>query len=111
MHNEQILLTLIVPIELKDEIVDTLISEDQVSGFSLGKIEGYSRNHSHFNIGEQVEGHRAFYRFEIVIEKNQLDNVKFSLKNACGSSDIHYWLLPLFESGSLNGLPVSTTIK
>ncbi|WP_339721858.1 DUF3240 family protein [uncultured Paraglaciecola sp.] len=105
MQNDQLLLTLIVPIELKDEIVDTLISQEQVSGFSLGKIEGYSRNHSHFNISEQVEGHRAFYRFEIILEKRQLDTLKTMLKIVCGGSDIHYWLVPLFESGSLNPLP------
>lgn len=102
MQNEQLLLTLIVPVELKDEIVDTLISHEQVSGFSLGKIEGYSRNHSHFNISEQVEGHRAYYRFEIVIEQSQLDNVKSMLKKACTNSNIHYWLMPLLDSGSLN---------
>jgi hypothetical protein len=102
MQNEQLLLTLIVPIELKDEIVDTLMSQEQVSGFSLGKIEGYSRNHSHYNISELVEGHRAFYRFEIVLDNSQLDNVKSMLKKACVSSNIHYWLMPLLDSGSLN---------
>ncbi|MBB1440313.1 DUF3240 family protein, partial [Shewanella sp. SG41-4] len=65
MSTEQ-LLVLIAQNDVKDDIVDTLIELDFLSGFSLGDICGFSREHSHFNIKEQVEGYREFYKFEIM---------------------------------------------
>jgi len=45
MHN-QIVFTLNVPTELKDDIVDTLIAQPDISGFNLKTIHGYSKEHS-----------------------------------------------------------------
>ena len=54
MSTEQ-LLVLIAQNDIKDDIVDTLIELEFLSGFSLGNICGFSREHSHFNIKEQVD--------------------------------------------------------
>ena len=60
MSTEQ-LLVLIAQNDIKDDIVDTLIELEFLSGFSLGNICGFSREHSHFNIKEQVEGYRDMF--------------------------------------------------
>ena len=65
MSTEQ-LLVLIAQNDIKDDIVDTLIELEFLSGFSLGNICGFSREHSHFNIKEQVEGYREVCKFEIM---------------------------------------------
>jgi len=53
MSTEQ-LLVLIAQNDIKDDIVDTLIELEFLSGFSLGNICGFSREHSHFNIKEHI---------------------------------------------------------
>ena len=50
MTTSEQLFILISPKELKDELVDLFISMEQLSGFNLKKINGYSREHSSFNI-------------------------------------------------------------
>jgi len=98
---EQILFTLIVPTSIKDEVVDILIGIDCVSGFNLKSIEGYSKEHSEFDIAEQVEGHRCFYEFDVQILLGQLQVIKTALRPVCQCQAIKYWVTPIYESGHL----------
>ena len=54
MDDAQILVA-IVPAEIKDDVIDTLIALEPISGFNLTRIAGYSREHSHFSLRERVE--------------------------------------------------------
>lgn len=97
-------LILIAPDEIKDDIVDQLIGLSQLSGFSLSEINGYSREHSHFDIREQVEGYRKFHRFEIFLDSNETAAVLTALKPVCASAAVRYWILPVLTAGSFNAL-------
>jgi len=96
---ETLLFTLNVPIGLKDDIVDKLLSVPTLTGFNLKKMSGYSKEHSLFDISEQVEGYRAFYQFEVLITSNELNTLKSSLLPVCQPAKLRYWLTPVIESG------------
>jgi hypothetical protein len=96
---EVLIFTLNVPTNLKDEIVDLLISLPNLSGFNLKKMSGYSKEHSLFDIAEQVEGYRTFYQFEVLISSNEVSNLKECLNPVCQPAKLKYWLTPVIENG------------
>lgn len=96
---ETLIFTLNVPTSLKDEVVDILISLPNLTGFNLKKMNGYSKEHSLYDIAEQVEGYRAFYQFEVLITSNELSILKDSLNLVCQPAKLRYWLIPVIESG------------
>ena len=99
MNTNEQLFILISPKELKDELVDLFISMEQLSGFNLKKINGYSQEHSSFNITEQVEGYREFFQFEILVDSNDKGILLAQLKPVCQAAKLRYWFLPISESG------------
>lgn len=96
---ETLLFTLNVPISLKDDVVDQLISLTNITGFNLKKMNGYSKEHSLYDISEQVEGYRAFYQFEVLIKSNEVCKLKECLNPICQPVKLRYWLTPVIESG------------
>lgn len=101
LKQNELVLVAIVPEDLKDKIVDTLMGETCVSGFSLSQIQGFSKAHSHYNIREQVEGYRDFFRFEILHHASNSERLCYSLNKASNDKRIRYWILPLIETGFL----------
>lgn len=101
MSTEQ-LLVLIAQNDIKDDIVDTLIELEFLSGFSLGNICGFSREHSHFNIKEQVEGYREFCKFEIIHPASQQSALLEALAKVCKHNPCRYWIMPIYQNGTLS---------
>ena len=95
------LLVLVVANELKDNVVDALIGLQDVSGFSLSNIEGYSREHHQLSLREQVAGHQGMARFEVIHESSQEQVLLAALESVCGLGEAHYWIMPLARSGRL----------
>ena len=93
------MLVLVVPGEIRDDLVDALMSSDLVSGFNMGQIAGFSREHSRFNLREQVVGYRDLFRFEIVHGSGELDALMNSLAPVCEWAHCRYWVLPLLQEG------------
>jgi len=99
MQNEFVL-SLIVPVEIKDDLVDSLMEQEDISGFSLFPIDGFSKKHSQFNIKEQVDGYRRFYKFEIVHNIDIQQALLQSIKPVCEASNVRYWIYDLKTSGN-----------
>lgn len=99
MHNQEELFILISPKELKDDLVDSLISLDLITGFNLKKINGYSKEHSHFNITEQVEGYRELFQFEVLVNDANKTALIHHLQPICQPAHLKYWFLPISVSG------------
>lgn len=96
---ENLMFTLNVPTSLKDEIIDRLIGLPKLTGFNLKKMSGYSKEHSLFDISEQVEGYRAFYQFEVLIPSSEVSILKECLSPVCQPAKLRYWITPVIESG------------
>ena len=98
---DQQLLVLMVPGELKDDVVDTLISCETISGFNMQTIAGFSREHSQYNLREQVEGHREYFQFEVMHLLQQEQSLLDSLRPVCASAHIRYWVVPVLSQGHI----------
>jgi hypothetical protein len=93
------MLVVVVPTEIKDDLVDTLMSLDSVSGFNMGRIAGFSREHSQFNLRERVVGYRDLFRFEVVHAQPDQVRLLAALEPVCGRVRSRYWIVPLLEQG------------
>ncbi|KAA1193065.1 DUF3240 domain-containing protein [Pseudohalioglobus sediminis] len=96
--NKQIL-TAVFSEEIKDEIIDTMMSLEVVSGFTLGAVHGYSREHSRYDIKEQVAGHRRMCRIEVMHGEDQEQVLLAALQDAGKASHVRYWISPVSGSG------------
>lgn len=94
-----LIFTVNVPTSLKDEVVDNLMSLPNLTGFNLKTMSGYSKEHSLYDVAEQVEGYRAFYQFEVLVDANDIDDLKESLQPVCHSAKLRYWITPVIDSG------------
>lgn len=99
MTVSELLFSIIVPITLKDEVVDRLMGLAQLSGFNLKTIYGYSKAHSDFNITEQVEGYREMVQFDILLAEQDKQALIDTLKPVCQPARLKYWFTPIIESG------------
>ncbi|MFQ6372295.1 DUF3240 family protein [Shewanella sp. YIC-542] len=95
------LLILITPHNLKDDVVDRLMSLEYLSGFSLINICGFSREHSQYNLKEQVEGYREFYKFEIMHPQESQQALLAALSDVCRHNPCRYWIVPIVSNGVL----------
>jgi hypothetical protein len=104
---EQQLLVFLAPAERRDDLVDVLMEIEGISGFTLIPALGYSREHHHFSLREQVSGYREFARFEVLLEPEQLSAVLTSLEPACGNERLRYWVGSIESTGHLPRAPTS----
>ena len=99
MVSDKQLLVLIGAQETRDELVDLLMAQTYLSGFSLSDIAGYSAEHSEFSVQEQVAGSRLMCRFEVMLHSCHLDQLKQALSPVCVPAGVRYWLLPVLSEG------------
>ncbi|WP_162846031.1 DUF3240 family protein [Seongchinamella sediminis] len=100
--NIQILVA-VIPENLRDDVVDALIEMPQISGFGMQVIEGYSREHSQYDLREQVAGHRRMYRLEVMHTQAQEAELLDALQSSCTANPVRYWITPVLGWGHLPG--------
>jgi hypothetical protein len=98
---EQQLLVMMVPSQIRDDVIDILMASDGISGFNMETIAGYSKEHSQYNLREQVEGFREFFEFEVMHTPEQAPTLLASLHPVCESASVRYWVVPVLSHGHL----------
>ncbi len=100
MDNCQLLI-LMVPGELRDDVVDCLMAYQHVSGFNMTRMAGYSKEHSQYDLREQVEGYREFFKFEVMHPQERQMELLGTLRPVCSAAGIRYWIVPVREQGHI----------
>lgn len=100
---EHQLLSLVVPAEITDDVVDCLFSLSFISGFGHSKISGHSREHGAFNLQEQVAGSRAMIRFEVLHAVTDQQALMSALTPVCTTAGARYWVTPVTQQGHFDG--------
>jgi hypothetical protein len=95
------LLIMMVPGELRDDVVDTLIGFEGISGFNMTTIAGYSKEHSQYDLREQVEGYRQFFKFEVMHLRPRQGELLAALRPLSAAAKIRYWIVPVLEQDHL----------
>ena len=95
------LLIMMVPGEIRDDVIDSLSGCEGISGFNMTTMAGFSKEHSQYDLREQVEGYRQFFKFEVMHARAQQDTLMAALRPVCSSASIRYWLVPVLEQGHM----------
>ena len=97
---QQCLLRVNIPPSLEEDVVDLLLTSDEIPGFQSYPIRGHGQVGA-MTIAEQVEGRRNRVQFEVVLDTDSLETLLQTLKEALPVPDIIYWVLPISASGRL----------
>jgi hypothetical protein len=95
------LLIMMVPGEIRDDVIDSLSGCEGISGFNMTTMAGFSKEHSQYDLREQVEGYRQFFKFEVMHARAQQDTLMAALRPVCSAASIRYWLVPVLEQGHM----------
>lgn len=87
--------------DIRDDVIDALIALQDISGFNMEAIDGYSREHSKYDLQEQVAGYRRLYRVEVLHGEEQESQLLTALGSVASASHIRYWIMPLKAVGRL----------
>lgn len=75
------LLTFIVAHEARERVIDLLMGDDRITGFTASDCEGFSREHSNYDLTEQISGARRVTRFEILGDRSALLALRTTLRD------------------------------
>ena len=94
------LFTIIAPPAIEEELIDWLLTQPNIKGFTSQVANGHGGNHE-MTVAEQVSGRRGQITFMIELQKHMVESVLVDLKQRFTGSGLHYWLMPLTESSSI----------
>lgn len=94
------LLTLIVIPELEESVTDWLLMHQQIQGFTTHAASGHGSQHA-LTTAEQVSGKRKQVMFWIEIPTAHRETILTALKRDFNGQSIHYWLMPITETGTM----------
>ena len=95
------LFTVIINQSVKDDAVDVVLNLENITGFTLSRAYGFSRKHAQYDIKEQVEGYKDFFRMEILHEPKDLDELLEAFSHLSGRFKLKYWVQPLINCGEI----------
>jgi hypothetical protein len=103
--SSQGLLILIVPPNLEEMLVDFLLLQTAVAGFTSSKVNGHGTVNAMVNGGgsaelsmvEQVTGRQRRVQFMLHAAVDDLQHLVIALKTTFKSSDVHCMLLPMLD--------------
>lgn len=99
-HNES-LVTLNVPPELEEPIVDWLLAREDSTGFTSFPVYGHSTSHAGLSQTEQVSGRQRRQQFQIQLRAVDVGLFIENIRQSFAAAGIHYWVLPLIQGGHL----------
>lgn len=99
MNGQKYLLTINVPPLLEEAIVDCLLAIESADGFSSLTVNAHGSDQEHISLAEQVAGTQKKTRFQMYIPEHQLSGLIDVLKRDFSGSGIHYWVIPILDSG------------
>ena len=95
------LLTIICPPSLEQNVTDWLLEREDIFGFTSMTTYGHGSDPQTLSLIEQVEGRKKQVMFQIQISSEKSNAAIKDLKQEFKGTRIHFWLVPVIESGSL----------
>lgn len=95
------LLTLVAPPSLEETLIDWLLMQENISGFSTTEINGHGARSHQLSIFEQVTGRQKRIEFHIHTEISVANSMIDALKVKFANSGLHYILTPVQSAGQI----------
>lgn len=100
--SDQVLLSLVVAPMVEDALVDLLLEQNGVSGFTSFPINGHGASIHALTPAEQVSGRQRQILFQTYLDRSQKDRLLETIRQAFAGSGIHFWVVPLAEAGRID---------
>lgn len=101
-ENTHALLILIVPLKLEELMVDKLLAQTAISGFTSSAVSGHgSFNNTQLSLLEQVTGRQRRVQFMLHAELTVLQDLLDALKQEFSNAGLHYILQPVLAAQAL----------
>jgi hypothetical protein len=96
------LLVLIVSPSVEHAVVDWLLENETVPGFTSQPISGHGSSPHALTTAEQVAGRQRQVQFQLHLPEATARTLVTALRRDFRGSGMHYWILPLLEAGHLD---------
>ena len=91
--------------ELELEVIDWLLAQSDIDGFTSLPCYGHGRRHALLSVAERVAGKTRRVQLQVQLPEPRCPPLLAALQEAFGGSDMVYWVLPVLASGALDGAP------
>jgi len=98
-NSKEYLVTLNVPTDLEEVVVDCLLMLESEHGFSSFSVNAHDHRNQGLSLAEQVSGRQKKIRFQMYVPEQGLSVLLAQLRKEFSGSGIHYWVLPVIERG------------
>lgn len=95
------LLTLVVPPSLEETLIDWLLMQENISGFSSVEINGHGSRSADLSVFEQVTGRQKRIQYQIHTEMVIANSMIEALKLKYPNTGLHYMLSPVLSAGQI----------
>lgn len=99
MSKKEYLVTINVPPSLGGAMTDCLLTFEYEDGFSSFPVSAHDHRNEGLSLAEQVTGRQRKIRFQLYVPQHDLPALLVKLKTDFAGSGIHYWVLPVIDSG------------
>lgn len=95
------LLTIFAPPALEETLVDWLLEEERIRGFSTSEMFGHGERESGMTLLEQVTGRQRRVQFLVQTDTETAADMVRHLREHYAGAGLHYLLTPMIESGRI----------
>lgn len=95
------LLTIFAPPALEETLVDWLLEEERIHGFSTSEMFGHGERQSSMTLLEQVTGRQRRVQFLVQTDTSTAADMIRHLREHYAGSGLHYFLTPVIENGRI----------
>ncbi len=101
-NSAQVMLTLTVPPKLEELMVDILLENSSISGFTSYKVYGHGAvKGGAMSVLDQVTGRQANIQFVLHAQADVIDGLVTQLKGRFAGAGLHYVVQPVIDVGSI----------
>lgn len=95
------LLTIIAPTSLEETLVDWLLEEPRIDGFSTSEIFGHGARQKGMSLLEQVTGRQRRVQFQVQVDAGTATHLIEQMRNRFSGVGLYYFVTSVQESGRL----------
>lgn len=95
------LLTLISAPSMEETLIDWLLTQEEISGFSSTEIYGHGSRSTHLSLLEQVTGRQKRVQFMIHTRAEVAKQLIEDLIQKYPDTGLHYLIIPILDAGQI----------
>lgn len=95
------LLTIIAPPSLEETLVDWLLEESRIDGFSTSEIFGHGARQKGMSLLEQVTGRQRRVQFQVQVDSDTATYLIEQMRSRFSGVGLYYFVMPVQDCGRL----------